>query len=510
MPEILLTTLNARYHHSSFGLRYLFANLGEMKDRTELLEFTINQNVLDITEEILKQNPKIIGFGIYIWNVSKTLEVIKVIKKMAPEVCIVLGGPEVSFETKDQEIIKYADYVICGEGEILFKQFCDDYFLNQLSDRKIIPAQLALLDDLQLPYDEYTEEDIENRVIYVEASRGCPFKCEFCLSSLDEKVRAFDLEVFLGEMQKLLDRGVRIFKFVDRTFNLKIQSSKRILEFFLERIDLGLFLHFEMIPDRLPEELRDLIKKFPHGSLQFEIGIQTWSEEVGQLISRKQDYKKVVENLKFLIEETGVHLHTDLIVGLPGEGVEGFASGFNELRRVGVQEIQVGILKRLNGTPIIRHKDEFEYEFLETEPYEVLKNKNIDFQMMQKMKRFAKYWDLVGNSGNFKETLKLFDQKSLERPDKSFFHLFFELTEFLQARHQVTFGISLQNLLESVWVFLRERLGVKEDAAREVILKDYMRKKKRDVPRFLQNREDSNFTQKKKSSSLLVRQERHG
>ena len=184
---------------------------------------------------------------------------------------------------------------------------------------KTIPADLPDFSRLQLPYDFYDDQDIVNRVIYVEASRGCPFQCEFCLSSLDIPVRNVPLDSFLAAMTRLLDRGVRQFKFVDRTFNLNLNFSKAILEFFLNRYEPGLFVHFEMIPDRLPLPLREIIRQFPPGAVQFEVGIQTFNPEVAARISRRQDNNRLADNLQFLRQQTGVHVHADLIVGLPGE-----------------------------------------------------------------------------------------------------------------------------------------------------------------------------------------------
>ena len=208
-------------------------------------------------------------------------------------------------------------------------------------------------------------------------------------------------------MQRLLDRGVKQFKFVDRTFNLNVATSQTILEFFLARYQPGHFFHFEMIPDRLPESLREVIARFPPGALQFEVGIQTFNPEVAALISRRQNYDRLADNFHFLRRETGVHIHADLIAGLPGETVESFAAGFDRLIALGPQEIQVGILKRLRGTPIVRHDAEWQMIYNPHPPYEILQNKLIDFATMQRLRRFARYWDLVGNSGNFIESTPL-------------------------------------------------------------------------------------------------------
>jgi radical SAM superfamily enzyme YgiQ (UPF0313 family) len=195
--------------------------------------------------------------------------------------------------------------------------------------------------------------------------------------------------------------------FVDRTFNLNLNVSKTLLHFFLERYQPGLFFHFEMIPDRLPDALRELIAQFPPGALQFEVGVQSFNNDVCQLISRRQDVGKLEDNFQFLRRETGVHIHADLIAGLPGETMESFAAGFDRLIALRPQEIQVGILKRLRGTPIVRHDEEWGMIYSANPPYEILQNKLIDFATMQRLRRFARYWDIVGNSGNFVETTPL-------------------------------------------------------------------------------------------------------
>jgi hypothetical protein len=319
----------------------------------------------------------------------------------------------VSYETESQEIVRLADHVITGEADLKFAEICrtllaPSRITNSPSPLpRVIPAELPDLATVAMPYDLYDERDLAHRVVYVEASRGCPFTCEFCLSSLEIPVRQFPLEPFLAAMHRLLDRGLRSFKFVDRTFNLHLPTSRAILEFFLTRHTPGLFVHFEMIPDRLPEGLREIIAQFPPGALQFEVGIQSFNDHVCELISRRQNLARLEDNFRFLREHTGVHIHADLIIGLPGETVESFAAGFDRLIALGPQEIQVGILKRLRGTPIIRHDAEWQMLYNPHPPYEILSNKLINFATMQKLRRFARYWDLVGNSGNFVATAPL-------------------------------------------------------------------------------------------------------
>jgi radical SAM superfamily enzyme YgiQ (UPF0313 family) len=251
---------------------------------------------------------------------------------------------------------------------------CKEILSGKRPESKVISPSLPELEAVKMPYEYYTDEDLRHRIIYVESSRGCPFKCQFCLSSLDKQVRYFPIETLLGEFKQLIKRGARHFKFVDRTFNVNIEHGKRIIEFCLENYQEGMFFHYELIPDKLPEQWRDLIKQFPRGSLQFEVGIQTFNPEVAERIERRQNYQTLEENIRFLRFETGAHLHTDLIVGLPGEDLESFAKGFDRLVKMRPQEIQVGILKRLKGAPISQHTEEWGMVYNPKPPYDLLRN----------------------------------------------------------------------------------------------------------------------------------------
>ncbi|MEO1998320.1 MAG: cobalamin-dependent protein, partial [Planctomycetaceae bacterium] len=282
MADIVLATLNAKYTHSAFGLRYLLANMEELESRTVLREFTVQQLTIDILDQILAEKPQIVGFGVYIWNVEATTRLVADLKRVRPDVHVVLGGPEVSYETQQQSIVKLADVVLCGEADQAFVALCRELLAGRRPPQKVVSEVLPNLAELRLPYHLYSARDIAHRVVYVEASRGCPYQCEFCLSSLDIPVRQVPLDTFLSSLRTLVDRGVRHFKFVDRTFNLNLKTSRAILSFFLDHLQPEMLLHFEMIPDRLPDILRDLLVEFPAGVLQFEVGIQTFNREIAE------------------------------------------------------------------------------------------------------------------------------------------------------------------------------------------------------------------------------------
>jgi radical SAM superfamily enzyme YgiQ (UPF0313 family) len=544
MADVVLTTLNAKYIHAAFGLRYLLANLGPLRATATIVEFDINQRPVDIVEALLARNPKIIGLGVYIWNVAPATEVVATLKRVRPDITVIIGGPEVSYEVEAQLIVQLADYVITGEADLTFARVCQELLSGNLPTAKVIPAELPDISELVLPYDLYNDQDIAHRIIYVEASRGCPFSCEFCLSSLDIPVRQAPLPALLDHLQRLLDRGVRQFKFVDRTFNLNLEVSRTILEFLLERHRAGLFFHFEMVPDRLPAALRDIIARFPTGALQFEVGVQTFNHEVAERIARRQNYERLEANLRFLRGETGVHIHADLIAGLPGESLESFAAGFDRLIALGPHEIQVGILKRLRGTPIIRHDAEWKMLYNPHPPYEILQNRLIDFPTMQKLRRFARYWDLVGNSGNFVETTPLIWSNvepesrlspalpaapvgSADRPDSlapaesgaggtpallSPFAAFMRWSEWLHAHTGRTDGIAMVRLMGLLFEFLTLEQKLNPDHVAAVMWRDYRRGGRRDKPGFLKHllpAEEKFPPPRRTHSALPKRQARH-
>lgn len=477
---------------------------------------------------------QIVGFGVYIWNVTQTLEVIRLLKAARPNVIVVLGGPEVSYEIDQQTITQLADFVVTGWGDVSFARLCRALISGPQPLMRVIPGVQPDLADICLPYLEYSDADLANRLLYVEASRGCPFKCEFCLSALDKTAWAFALDRVLAALDTLYQRGARNFKFVDRTFNLKIDTAVRILQFFLEKLprdsavpesdpsvgvrpdgdaphDLTsaaneqLFLHFEVIPDHLPERLREHLALFPPGVLQLEVGVQSFNEPVQQTMSRRQDNAATDANLRWLLAHTHAHLHADLIFGLPGETLQSFADGFNQLLAIGPHEIQLGILKRLRGAPMDRHTLTHGMVYQAEPPYQVLQTGVIDADTVLRFTRFARYWDVLANAGRFAQTLALLLSQA---PGPSPFWRFWELSERFWQHLATTHGLTPEVLVDALFDDLSQYLPA--ELVRQTLLADYLASGARANPKALRGLLPRPIPRPANAArSLTTRQKRH-
>lgn len=499
--RIVLTTLNARYSHASIGLRYLHANLGEFRSQTLIREFVINENVQSIAEQILDHQPEIVGIGVYIWNAEDVSELIGVIKRVAPETVVVLGGPEASHMPFRVDLDE-ADYVIQGEGEAAFYELCRDLLAGRRPEQRIIRAPLVDLEQIVMPYALYDDNDVANRTIYVESSRGCPFLCEFCLSAIDEKVRYFPIEPLLEAFELLWERGVRTFKFVDRTFNLNIRFANALMDFFLSK-EPPYFAHFEVIPDHFPESIKERIAQFPPGSLQLEVGIQTLNPDIADTINRPLKLEKIKRNLDFLENETSAHMHLDLIVGLPGETLESFGESLDALCAISRSEIQIGILKKLSGTTMSRHDAIHGMVYSDVPPYDVLKTEKVSFKEIQRMKRFARFWDITYNSGNFNDSIRLL------WPEGKVFERFLAFSDWVYAKTASTYKISLERMAALLFEYLTDVRDVEARTAGEAMVRDLTKIKGRKVPPFLRPYETAEAQTRTELSGLTKRQQRH-
>ncbi|MDR0998084.1 MAG: radical SAM protein [Treponema sp.] len=504
---IILATINAKWIHPSLALRLLKANLGDYEDRCEILEFALRQPLAEKTGPILASRPLILGLSVSIWNHSATLELLKALDeewKAGLRPVLVLGGPEVSYLPEDAEIFRYADYVIRGEGEFAFYKLCSDLlakpdllspsgnggFRNTVRPPAGLPAQFidapgADLSLVRSAYHLYTAEDLTRKLVYVEASRGCPFSCEFCLSpawrsplgkgqgpgfdGLPEpprRVREFPLEAFLGEMEDLIRRGARTFKFLDRTFNYDSRRARTIMEFFLRRIgertgEPPFCVHFEFFPSPIPPELRETLRRFPPGSLRLELGIQTFNPRTARLIKRGGNTAEALETLEFLVRETAAIIHADLIAGLPGEDMGSFGAGFDRLWKAlsagmkaeprdgeaghGRVEIQLGILKLLPGAAISRHTEACRMRYSPAPPYQVIGTAAMPAADLDRVKNFARFWELIVNRGNFDGLAARFFP-----PGELVFDCFMNLSDRLLERFGRNWGIDRRELREAL------------------------------------------------------------
>jgi hypothetical protein len=426
VKEILLITVNAKWIHPSLALRLLKANLGFLQENCEILEFNTRQPLAEMTEQIIAARPWILGVSVSIWNHVVSLVLLEELfsKWNAQESgasckkpVVIIGGPEVTHLPEDAEIFRYADYVIRGDGEGAFKKLCENIVRHERPS-KFVSGEPVKMETIKSAYHLYTDEDLAKKLVYVEASRGCPYACEFCMSAAKPagNLREFPLEPFLLEMDALVKRGAKTFKFLDRSFNLNIKRAVRICEFFLERIAErggGLLVHFEMVPSRFPDELKEVLTRFPPGTLRLEIGVQTLNAEVSARIGRaaSASFDNELETLSFLREKTNALIHADLIAGLPGEDFESFGKGFDRLKNVLLPpgealneehiraEIQLGILKLIPGAPIARLSEAFGMRYNQRPPYEVLETAAMSARDIQRVANFARFWELAVNRG---------------------------------------------------------------------------------------------------------------
>jgi radical SAM superfamily enzyme YgiQ (UPF0313 family) len=475
VAEILLATINAKYVHPSLALRLLRANLGELEERSAIIEFALRQPLSEKIETILAARPRLLAVSVSIWNHEQTLELLRALAERwkspaAPRPIVVLGGPEASNLPPEAPLLSppvltAADYLVRGEGEAAFSELCRAFLSGRRPPARaaaLTPSrgggptilEAAPVDPARIDpgYRLYTAEDLACKLVYVEASRGCPFGCEFCLSSLDRSVREFPLDGFLRQMDGLIARGAKAFKFLDRTFNLDAGRAGTIMDFFLARLaaEHGRYVHFEMVPARFPLSLREKLVRFPPGSLRLEVGIQTFNAEVAARIGRASDPGKELEALRFLRAETNATVHADLIAGLPGETAESFARGFDLLWETRPGEIQLGILKRLPGAPISRHDAEFRMEWSPAPPYEILSNSAMSRQELDRVKTFARFWELIVNRGRFDAELDRLLPQGVPA-----FERFSALSDRLFSRFGRSWAIPLDELRADVEAFIR-------------------------------------------------------
>lgn len=466
--KILLTAINAKYIHSNLAIYSLRACAGAYKSQIELAEFTINNQKDYILEEIYKRKPDILCFSVYIWNLDYVESVAREFKKICPDTPVWVGGPEVSYEVEDfltshPEI----DGVMIGEGEETFREVCGYYAGNrELDDIQGIAYRdnngirvtesRAIMDMSRIPFCYDTMENFSNRIIYYESSRGCPFSCSYCLSSVDKSLRFRDTELVKKELLFFINQKVPQIKFVDRTFNCNHAHAMEIWRFIKEHDNGVTNFHFEISADLINEEELKLISDMRPGLIQLEIGVQSTNEVTIKEIHRTMKLERLKEVVRAIQSGANVHEHLDLIAGLPYEDYDSFARSFDEIYELKPNQLQLGFLKVLKGSFMYEHADEYGIIYHDKPPYEVLSTKWISFDDVLRIKKVEEMLEVYYNSGQFEITMKLMDVLY-----DSAFDFFQRLGDFYEEKGYLAMSHSRIRRCEILLEFMQAELQTK-------------------------------------------------
>ena len=406
--KILLVAINAKYIHSNPAVYSLKSCVGEYESHVDIIEFTINQQCSFILREIYKKRPDVIAFSCYIWNYTLIDNIIRDLHKILPNVDIWAGGPEVSYDAA--EVIQRWKLcgVMTGPGEGVFRHLVSSYVKNT-SDK--LPAILDgnkthrfSLDEIPFWYKDLT--DFEHRIIYYESSRGCPFSCSYCLSSIDKTMDFRSIERVCSELDFFLGKKVPQVKFVDRTFNCKKDHALPILQHILEQDNGITNFHFEVAADLLDDDYFELLEKMRPGAVQLEIGVQSTYRKTIDAIDRKMDFDKVAAAVRRIVEKDNIHVHLDLIAGLPYEDLQTFQKSFNDVYTLCPEQLQLGFLKVLKGSNMELRAAEYELIYTSLPPYEVLSTKWLSYEDICHLKNIEEVLEIYYNSGQFHNSLE--------------------------------------------------------------------------------------------------------
>ena len=479
-PDILLVAVNARYSHCSYAARSLQANLGHLAESAAILESDLDITPLQLASQIAEARPRIAGFSVYLWNVRLVEAVARILRTVAPHIRLVAGGPEITAGYSSAALF---DAVIVGEGETAFRGYCEQdgqppFDCAQGRQRPAPTVLTAEPEDtatLALPYTLYTDTDLAQRTIYGEASRGCPYACTYCTSA-GTGLRLIPPDRLLPALDSLWQRGLRRFKFLDRSFNAPAVHAAALLDFFLAHVTPDTRLHFEINPDHLHESVASRIAAFPKGTLHLEAGVQTLNPRVAAAIGRSPDTETTLANLRFLTHGTGAVVHADLIFGLPGEDEASFASGFNTLvATCHPPEVQVNLLKLLPGTRLARDAERLGLAFNPEPPYELLRSDAMDFATLTRLQRFARCWELVHNRNRFPNAVQALHAAC----DGEYYGAYQTLAARICADEGKFFAIALPRLAQHLRTHLVEACELSATAAEAILTDDLNGKTKR-------------------------------
>ncbi|MFB5192989.1 B12-binding domain-containing radical SAM protein [Alicyclobacillus fastidiosus] len=484
--NVILTTLNAKYIHSSLALRYLRTYVEKDFPSTQIREYTMKDPATQIVADLYTQKPDVIAFSVYIWNVEETLPLLSMLKKVLPDTSIVLGGPEVSYDTRHwMERCPAIDCIVQGEGEGTFHHLLttldrgeslrevNGLVYRENGQVRTNPARPKLdLHQIPSPYqDDADIASLRNRVVYYETSRGCPFSCQFCLSSIESGVRYFPLERVKADLKLLIDSGIKTIKFVDRTFNLKRQYALDLFQFLIDNRGDTVF-QFEITGDILPTEIVDFLKEHaPQGLFRFEIGVQSTNDLTNTLVKRRQNFARLRDTILAVKASGKIVQHLDLIAGLPEEDYGSFKKTFNDVFAFEPDELQLGFLKMLRGTGMRQRAPEFGYVFMDRAPYEIFSNHVLSYDDVLRIKQvedvLEKYW----NEGKLRHTVQYLTRHVFPSPF-DFFQMF---GHYWESQGWSKIGHQLEDLFVRLDDFLMTVRQIDErHAARSYMMYDFL------------------------------------
>jgi anaerobic magnesium-protoporphyrin IX monomethyl ester cyclase len=481
----VVSTLNAKYIHTNLAIRYLKAYAAP-EFNVEIAEYTIKDPVMNIVSDLFSKKPDILGFSCYIWNIEETIQVIKMIKKIMPQLKIVLGGPEVTYDfIYWLDRLPEVDYIVIGEGEETFKQLLQElqgsmelenvHGISYMKNGKpVINPARNKIDLKQLPSPYRFEEDLPHlskRVVYIETSRGCPFNCQFCLSSIEVGVRYFNRDKIKEDIRFLMEHGAKTIKFVDRTFNISRSYAMEMFQFLIDERKPGTVFQFEITGDIMrPEVIRFLNENAPKGLFRFEIGVQSTNDLTNQLVKRRQNFEKLTRTVSMVKDGGKIDQHLDLIAGLPEEDYHSFQKTFNDVFALRPEELQLGFLKMLRGTGLRMRANEHDYIFMDHAPYEILGNNVISFDDIVKIKQvedvLEKYW----NDHRMDETIEYLVTNIFETP----FDFFQSFGNYWENQGWSRIGHQLEDLFKRLSEFLRSNNSSQIDIVEGLMKYDYL------------------------------------
>lgn len=489
--KILLTAINSKFVHSNLAVRYLKAFTKDMDYDCNIREFSINDREEKILEEIIKESPNVVAFSTYIWNIEIIKRLSNLIKLVDENIEILYGGPEVSYDSQNILRELNGDYIIEGEGEKTYREFVE-YKLKERNledirglyykkDNNIFfngKRPLMNMNEVVFPYEE--DENLDNKIVYYESSRGCPFNCSYCLSSTIHGVRFLDIERVKKELSYFIKKEVRLVKFVDRTFNCNHKFTMAIWEFLINQ-DTKTQFHFEISADLLKDAELELLRKTPKDRFQFEVGVQTTNDEVLNRINRFVNFSDIKEKVDELLKLRNIKQHLDLIAGLPGEDYNSFKRSFNDVYSIKPEEIQLGFLKLLRGASIREESVAYGMKFSPYPPYEILKTKDLSYEELLKLKKVEEMVDKYYNSQKFNNIINYL-VKQFDNP----FDFYYELGKYFDKKGYFNRNIGNSEYYKVFLDFNMEILKGDKDILNELLRFDYLNfNKKRGIPDFI-------------------------